>query len=162
MIEYLKGLIKDFPVGVKIEKDDSCLQEAFYETGSNTIFVNETLISKAAAENGLEKREYLTIVFFHELGHSLDIDLEELGKRIIEAKQFIYQNGYNKVWFDKYAFASYRAEENAWKIAKQMINEKHSENFERVKNKSLKEHKAILKTEEKVIKLDHQSPLFHE
>lgn len=144
---------------VKIKRDNKMLNEGLWDPDSLTIFINEMLIMQSAKEKGINSKEYAVIIFLHELGHVLDDELEEIDKHINTAKKLINEKEYKDEWFNEYSFHSYKAEENAWKIAEDFIAEDFLGNFTKVKTESLKQHKEILKLEKKLLKLNHKASI---
>ncbi|PXW88832.1 hypothetical protein DFR56_103338 [Pseudogracilibacillus auburnensis] len=159
LIEFLKDSFTDAESNLIIKKDNEMLQEALYVPVESTILINEILMKESANENHIDIKEYASIIYLHEVGHVLDPDLNDIDTQMTKALKNIYDNGFNERLFNKYAFNSYSAEENAWEIARNLINDDFLENFLKIKKESLNLHKNILKSEKELLKLDNRTSL---
>lgn len=154
IVESLKQIVGS--ESIKIKKDNKMLFEGLWDPSVGTIFINEEHIKQNSKEQEIDSVTYALIIYFHEFGHAIDEELKEIDNYIIEFKTLIREVGYKDKWFNKYSHYSYKAEENAWRIARDFVQEDFLDDFMKMRDTSLELHREILGMERKLFKKDNK------
>lgn len=105
----------------------------------NQIKVNLKSLDYSYKMYEISLEDYSKVILYHELGHVLDPELEELGNVISSSFNLLVKNGFNERLVDSIKENRILAEKNAWRIAESFIEKDLYDVFLKIKKDSLEE-----------------------
>ena len=159
VIKHLKENVPGHGDSFYIEETNNMNVLGVCVKSENKILINPTGIIEVAKEKGMSVKDFAVIIFFHEFGHYTDPDLNDIHEKQLKYSMLINNHKFRNDWFKKYAFYTYKAEENAWNIAYTYMKDEAKQMIRQVMKDSLMELKQTLKLQKELLKLNHKASL---
>ncbi|MCU6599285.1 hypothetical protein OCO53_02200 [Peribacillus frigoritolerans] len=105
----------------------------------NQIKVNLKSLDYSYKMYEISLEDYSKVILYHELGHVLDPELEELRNVISSSFNLLVKNGFNERLVDSIKENRILAEKNAWRIAESFIEKDLYDVFLKIKKDSLED-----------------------
>ncbi|MFJ7940936.1 hypothetical protein ACIQYG_20915 [Peribacillus sp. NPDC096622] len=143
LIVSLQAIVDNLNINVNIVlTDDDSVVMIFYPK-ENQIKVNLKSLEYSCEIYNLSLEVYSRIILYHELGHVLDPELEELENVITSSFNLLIKNGFNEILLEMIKENRILAEKNAWRIAESFIEKDLYDVFVNIKQDSLEEAMEI-------------------
>ncbi|MCK1996448.1 hypothetical protein MPH47_04205 [Psychrobacillus psychrodurans] len=117
---------------------------------NHEININEKSLKNEALDYQMSFEDFVSIIFYHELGHFLDKEIDDIHKSTNDYYEILKLDPFNNIdVLSNIKNNSIKAEENAWLIAEKFVDDDIRENFMLVKKNSLEKAKEIEELVEK-------------
>ncbi|WP_025910685.1 hypothetical protein [Priestia flexa] len=123
VIKICERIAKDNDItGLTIEETAACEYAMYWDKDNKVIGVNVEVLKLEALECKMPLRDYVIILFCHELGHHTDNELENIDRQINIREQFIANNIGDYLETSKeMKELKMMAERRAWEIGKEFV-----------------------------------------